>query len=75
LKWTAPSTLRYGDLEHVSSEVGLFGDSDEEGCEAIEEDEEGEEGEEGEEVFDDKLEVGAGLPAGTAVGCLLLADL
>ncbi|KAN0083437.1 hypothetical protein V8E54_002525 [Elaphomyces granulatus] len=70
LRWTAPSTLRYCDLEHVSNEVGLFGDSDEEEYEAIE----AEEG--GEEVVDDaELEVGEGLQAGTAVGNLLLADL
>jgi hypothetical protein len=68
LKWTAPTTtLRYGDLEHVSSDVGLFGDSDQE-YEACEED--------GEEVIDDsKLEIGDGIGPGSAVGNLVIAEL
>jgi hypothetical protein len=70
LNWTAPSTLRYGDLEHVSDGVGLFGDGDE-----VEDDLEPFEEEDEDSVDSTTLEVGVGLPQGTIVGSLLLANL
>jgi hypothetical protein len=69
LKWSAPASLKYGDLEHMSNDVGLFGDSDDDACAIVEE------MEEEKPVDSHELEVGPGLQAGIAVGDMLLADL
>jgi hypothetical protein len=68
LKWNNPSTLSYGDLEHVSSDVGLFGDSDEEEFDTVEKDGQ-------QAVGDADLEIGDGLAAGTALSSLLIVDM
>lgn len=71
LSWSAPSTLQYDDLEHVSDGVRLFGDWDDEDLEVLDNEDEVEE----DVVHRTKLEVGPGLRSGTAVGRLLLADM
>jgi len=80
LKWTAPSALKYGDLEPVSNDVGFFGEEgeddddddddddnvDNETCAASDADD---------VPDDDALEIRQGLQMGVAVGNVITADL
>lgn len=83
LKWTAPRTLKYGDLETMSNDVGLFGDEDtDEDSQSEGEDlnagdrKEDDNGVEQAAILnDDTLDVRHGLPANVAIGDILITNL